>query len=281
MALSVTQLKTLFKCPIYWLNKYFYKFKPDYEFDTKALIFGKAYHAMLEGVSEEEALKDINDIQTKLLIKGMYKKTSQDLKEVKIIEREKFFSVNFEGYNFIGFIDAIIEKDNKKMIAEFKTCTTFTPDYRLKYDLQILFYGNYSSEYEEVFYHQTKKPNIKLKQKETEEEYLKRVEDSCETMTTILNNTQLKEECYEQLIWGLSLLKAVLSAKEKPKPIFLNHTCIQFNKPCPYFELCFGKRRDEFDIATRKENIQNLSIIKEIDNKEINIINDDIDNDFI
>lgn len=94
---------------------------------SEALEFGKAYHESIENGIEGgiESLKNTGLLKYKDMLVDMYERLTKVLIQegITIIENEVKFEVNKDelAESFIGYIDAIAEKDGEVYLVEFKT----------------------------------------------------------------------------------------------------------------------------------------------------------------
>lgn len=94
---------------------------------SEALLFGKAYHkAIEEGI--DAGISELGESHTKKdeeLLVDMIARLQRVLIEenINIIEHEIKFEIEKEGFGgkFIGYIDAVAEKDGEMYLVEFKT----------------------------------------------------------------------------------------------------------------------------------------------------------------
>lgn len=137
MIWSYSRIKTYEDCPY----RFFLKYIKEYE-DTDRFYssFGKFVHELLEEFNRGELTKD--EVLAKFLIdfssnvrgirpseqtvQNYISSTSEYFRELKplpfnTVAVEKEVSFNIDGYNFIGFIDYIGEKDNKLFIVDNKS----------------------------------------------------------------------------------------------------------------------------------------------------------------
>ena len=122
------------------------------------------------------------------MVKG-YKQLylKKDLETYKIIETEGSFNADLsDGWTYHGKKDMVVlrKKDSKLFLMEHKTAGRIDAGYvaKLPMDNQILGYGwaqrrQFGKKFDGVVYNVTKKPQIRQKQTESLQQFMRRVED--------------------------------------------------------------------------------------------------------
>jgi hypothetical protein len=121
---SYSSLSRLHRCEReYILNKQF----RDTKEDSKALIFGKAYHSSIElGIDKGiEVLKEFELHGMIPLLLEMVTRFKKFIKsnDIEIIQNEIKFEMNLDGEPYIGYIDGLAKMGDKYYLLELKTAS--------------------------------------------------------------------------------------------------------------------------------------------------------------
>jgi hypothetical protein len=143
------------------------------------MIEHRENHEKLEPLSaEEEQEFNYQVIAVEAIIKGYAKTKKKFVNSVKVIEKEHKMKKYFSGKKLVSKLDALIVYDDTKYIYELKTMGKMTLNNLMHYLGQFLFYHNaYSGKNIDIFVDMIQKPGIRQGKKESEEEFIKRLEE--------------------------------------------------------------------------------------------------------
>lgn len=244
---SISQLKLARTCLRKWYLRYIAKATPDYTEDSKALVFGRIYHSVIENGALPEQLPPELSIAEARAAARLAEKTALSLKSLgfRAEKHELYFTAYYRGYEFRGYVDAVGYLDNELAFAEFKTTSQLLDSSRLIYDLQVLFYAYFSGlNASRIIYHQAVKPTIRQTKAETEQQFAERFANSAEERIDIIPTDSLAplKDCEEQIDELLYPCVEVLLRGREPKAIYTS-ACQSFGKPCEFWSHCFGCNR--------------------------------------
>lgn len=129
---------------------------------------------------------DMQEFITKGMLLAYSAKYSKMIADMEIMGSEVEGALQFsDGVIFVIKMDNIAKIRNKKVLHELKTSKTITPDYvkRIQTDIQTAIYFHFHNiifedgPIEEIMYDVIQKPSIKLKKKESKQEYLIRLQE--------------------------------------------------------------------------------------------------------
>jgi len=184
----------------------------------------------------------------KRIFKGQKVKLQQPV-IIELYDRdtgELLLNENDDPISLIGYLDAYNEK--KKRIIEIKTVSKFSDEilkeYRLKGQTQLYTIGIMSlydlKKIPEVEYIFINKPSIRLKKKETEQEFFERMFAAGKEPEISAEIVQYSEkEIEETIIYFYDLVKHNLSAE----PCKNRNSCLEYGNKCPYFGYCWKDQR--------------------------------------
>ena len=170
MRASFTQIKTFKACRRAWELGYKEHLVPVQVSD--ALETGKSYHEYLEALENGESI-DVDYSKACAMAKAWEKYI---LPQIKVVETEKEFEKQIGEHTLHGFVDGISEDG---YIVEHKTTSRDISEggeyeYNLLWDEQILAYMSLTGK-RKVYYTVCKKPTIRIKKDETEQEFYERM----------------------------------------------------------------------------------------------------------
>jgi hypothetical protein len=258
--MSASRISCLLRCPREYAYKYILEVP---QAPAKPLLYGKAFHAMLEGKAPELADLAAMDADypwgeaLKIMLAG-YKKAAEPLPAP--LARE----IHFETDRTQGYIDEVrVGDDARWYICENKTASKLSPIKRalLPRDVQMLCYVGHLCEISQqlwldpldfggVYYLQTLKPMERKKVKETPEQFAGRLTSSTEVWTYLPKEFDRAHERFEVLQqFGERRAEEVHSVFDVTKTIdHVPHNtaqCERFGNRCPYFTQCHGEVKDD------------------------------------
>ncbi len=214
------------------------------------------------------------------MLKGYMRQYEGEPNKLKVTHTEQAFGFRLDNADveFEGVIDMIHTEKGKKgeilVVDEHKTASKVTKDYieRLPFDQQVQCYPLFverclGKPLTKVVYNVTTKPQIRLKQSETFDQFIDRISDEYE----------MKPEQYfhrEDLVFNRGHIEAAfrdvnLVAEEirmyyecltleqllNPESWYRNsRACFNYNSVCPYWKLCrYGDRPDIMSLYKERE----------------------------
>lgn len=249
MRVSVSRVKLFKACRRAYELKYIENLVPIKKAD--ALVIGSDYHQKLEDLYNKGEFDDTQDKATAMAI--AYQKYIYPLFQVQ--EAEKDFTYDLgDGDELVGRIDAIA-KDGS--IVEHKTTGATNLEeyeYTLMWDEQLLAYMLVTG-VRKVYYTIVRKPNIRLKQNETEEEFYQRMVEwydvDTEQKIKMVELTRTDDEVQEYL----EGLKGMLDEMKAGKIYRNTCNCDRMGSRCEYSQICLEKKLAEsyVDYERREE----------------------------
>lgn len=280
--LSYSSMKVLYNCEQQYFHEKVAKTPVDSDYeDSDAFGVGKAFHKVMEDTLHNKYDKDLLlkamedekvDAEDYPMLAGMLKKYVRvhKLSGLKVIKCELQVTIS---KRFNGFIDMIMvnESSGEWWLGDLKTTKmldkTLIP--RLPKDPQLnlysYFYKDIASAYDldpDLFqgcrYRAVTKPTIKMKSKETVDQYIDRLEEHCEaydievpfSMMDIKGVWSMHGEAHDRA--------SQLFAGEAPKRNY--NGCISYFKPCKFFSQCHGF---EFSKGNDKVKVHTLTSFTE------------------
>ena len=135
---------------------------------------------------EQVEVLNMQEFVTKGMLLAYQKKYSKMIADMKHLGNEVEGAVDLgNDVTFVIKMDNIVRVRNKKILHELKTTKEITPDYvkRIQTDLQIAAYFHLHNTIwedepiEEVMYDVIRKPSIRIKKKESKQEFLQRLQE--------------------------------------------------------------------------------------------------------
>lgn len=170
MKISATKVKCYKACKRKYYFSYVEELKPVQ--DAQPLVDGANYHAMLESLYKDGDFEIDMDNPKVSAMATAYKRYIYPQFKVNIVEATFECALNNE-HTLVGRFDGIAEDG---LVVEHKTTSNDVDDeyiYNLQWDEQILDYM-LATGTNEMYYTVCKKPTIRLKQNETNEQYYER-----------------------------------------------------------------------------------------------------------
>ena len=255
MRISVSRVKLFKACRRAYELKYIENLVPVKKAD--ALVIGGDYHQKLEDLYNKGEFDNTQDKATAMAL--AYQKYVYP--QFKVKEAEKDFIYDLDGGDqLVGRIDAIADDGS---IVEHKTTSSTNLEeyeYTLMWDEQLLAYMLVTGA-RDVYYTIIRKPNIRQKQSETENEFFERMvlwydEETDQKIKLVkLSRTDAEVEEYK------ADLMAMLDEMKKGNIYRNTCNCDRMGSRCEYSQICLEKkladsyveyeRREEYGI---KEN---------------------------
>lgn len=234
MEISTTKVKTYKGCRREYQFRYIERLVPVET--AEALSDGKTYHDCIEQLYNTGEY----DIPSSPKIHAMveaYKKYIYP--QINVVQAEVPFEYQIsKKHKLVGRFDGIAEDGHP---VEHKTTSYDIDDayiYRLYWDEQVLNYMLVSGE-RKIHYTVIKKPTIRQKVNESEEEFFKRCVEWYEEDTSTKIGTFIVERTEQEIEEQRKQLVAIAGEMEKCKNFYTNPShCQQYGRDCPYKSIC-------------------------------------------
>lgn len=266
MRLSISKLKTFKACRRLYQLRYIENMKPVKT--AEALEVGKNYHELLEWLNTNGSFDGIDeDYSKEQAMASAYAKYIYP--KFKVVEAEKWLTYEFGNDNdvLVGCADAIADDGH---IVEYKTTSmeiTEQYEYNLQWDEQILAYMLMTG-HRKVHYVVCRKPTIRQKQNESDEEFFHRMVEwyDVDTDSKIrLLEIERTDEEVEQFKDDLMAMVDEMKCIEHHKNYYRNNChCDKYGRRCEYSSIClnydpnqtyidFVKEENEYDGSKKDE----------------------------
>ena len=249
MKLSITQIKSFKACRRAWELRYKEGLRPVQTAD--ALELGKSYHELLEALEKGEE-PDYSVFDKPHAMAKAYEKYI--LPQFKVVAAEKELEKQIGAHTLHGFVDGLSEDG---YIVEHKTTSADIAEggeyeYNLLWDEQVLAYMSLSG-LRKVHYTVCKKPTIRLKKDESDEEFYNRMvawyDDDTENKIRVFTVERTDEEVAQ---WEQDF---VTIADEMERGVIYKNTChcMQYGRRCEYSSVCLHYDPEQQYIEFTKE----------------------------
>lgn len=237
MRISISKINLFKSCRRAYELKYIEGLEPIQKAD--ALQVGINFHEKLERINNGETIDEL-DMSKESAMALAYKKYIAP--KFNVIKPEEWFEVLMSGgHVIVGRVDGIADDGN---LVEYKTTSDTNLDeyeYSLEWDEQILMYMLLTGA-RHIHYVVCRKPNIRQKKDETEEEFFKRM---CEWFDEDTNNKirlieiTRTDEQVENFCEELSTIVDEMVRAEENKLFYKNTSyCWKWGRQCDYAPVC-------------------------------------------
>ena len=233
MRISISQVKLFKACRRAYELRYIERMFPVEE--AEPLTVGKSFHSKIEDLYNTGSYEKEPDKQTAMVMafeKYIYPK-------IKLVDAEKWFESDLDENNsLLGRVDGISEDGR---IVEYKTTSATSIDeyeYDLQWDEQLLAYM-YLTGVNKAHYAVIRKPTIRQKKSETEEEFFERMvdwydEDTYEKIRLL--DVRRSAEEVQEFINGL---KRLINEMQTNDNFYKNTSyCWKWGRRCEYESIC-------------------------------------------
>ena len=235
--ISISEMKLFKACRQAWFLKYHEHLEPIEK--SEALETGTNYHSKLEDLYAGKL--DTSDLSKESAMAKAYEKYIYP--NFKVVSVEDWFRKDLgNGYALIGRTDGISDG----CLVEHKTTgETNLEEYEfgLQWDEQILAYM-YGTGMREIWYTICRKPNIKIKKNETEEEFFDRMvawfdEDTNDKIRLVkLSRTDEEVEAFRR---HCAKIAKEIDEVASDDDVYNNTAyCTKWGKRCEYSGICLG-----------------------------------------
>ena len=207
---------------------------------AEALETGSNYHSLLEELNKTGNFE--SDYSKESAMVTAYNKYIYP--HFKVTEAEKYVEYDLgDGDTLIGYVDGVTDNG---YIVEHKTTgmdITEQYEYNLLWDEQILAYMLMTG-MRKVYYTVCRKPTIRQKQKETDEEFFNRMvawyDEDTDSKIRLLEIERTDEEV-EQFRQDLEVIKATIQEAVQDKNFYKNTChCNMYGRRCEYSSICLN-----------------------------------------
>lgn len=248
MKASITQIKTFKACRRAWDFKYHEHLIPVQTQD--ALETGKSYHSYIEMMENGEDLPE--DYSKAAAMARAYQKYI--LPKFHVVAAEKELEKEIGAHTLHGFVDGLTDDG---YIVEHKTTSADITEggeyeYNLLWDEQVLAYMSLTG-LRKVYYTVCKKPTIRLKTNETDEELFNRMVEWYDTNTEekirvfVVERTDAEVEQFEKDF-------ETICAQMQEGTIYRNTChCNSWGRRCEFSSICLNYDPDQQYVEFIKE----------------------------
>lgn len=238
MNLSVSKIKAFKACRQMYRLKYVEMLEPIQK--AEALETGSNYHKLLETLNTTGKIE--SGYTKEIAMATAYKKYIYP--KFKVSESEKWLEYDLgDGDKFVGIADGIADDGH---IVEHKTTSqeiTEQYEYNLLWDEQILAYMLLTG-MSKVWYTVCRKPTIRQKRNETDEEFFERMvawyDEDTESKIRLLEIERTDDEV-EEFRQSLEEIKATIQEAEINKNFYKNTChCNVWGRRCEYSSICLN-----------------------------------------
>lgn len=237
MRLSISKIKSFKSCRRLYELKYVEGLRPVKNPD--ALETGKSYHKLLEELNKTGSLPEC-DYSKEYAMAKAYEKYIYP--HFKVVSAEKWLEYPLSNDDvLVGIADAIA--DDGYIVEHKSTGAEITEqyEYNLLWDEQILAYMLMTGS-RKVHYTVCRKPTIRQKQNETEEEFYQRMVEWYDTDTDSkirLLEIERTDEEVENFLHELKKMETIMGRK---KPNYYRNTCHcnMYGRRCEYSSVCLN-----------------------------------------
>lgn len=239
MRLSVSKIKTFKSCRRKYELRYIEHLYPVQK--SEALEVGSNYHKLVEMLCKGEQFKEDDDFSKTLAMARAYEKYIYPKLHIK--ETEKWFEYSLgDGDVLVGQIDGITQDGE---VVEHKTYggndSMAQYEYNLQWDEQILAYMLVSGA-RKVYYTVCRKPTIRQKKNESDEEFFRRMcewyDDDTENKIRLFEIYRTDDEIEQFRNYLNDMLHEMYVSNN-----FYKNTCAcgMYGRKCEYAPICLEK----------------------------------------
>lgn len=246
MKASVSQIKIFKACRRAWYFQYVEKLEPVHMADS--LRIGKQYHAYLEMLEHGEELPE--DPTKECAMAHAFQKYI--LPQINVVETEKEIEAEIGSHILHGFVDGL-QADGT--VVEHKTTSSDITEggeyeFGLLWDEQILAYM-FLTGTRKIVYTVCKKPTIRQKKDESEEEFYQRMIEWYDTDTDQKIRLFSVERTDEEVEKFRSEFWSICEEMESTSNLYKNCLhCNSWGRRCEYSSICLN-----YDSNKRQEYI--------------------------
>lgn len=246
MRVSISKVKLFKACRRAYEFKYIHELEPVQKADS--LVVGGNYHKKLEDLYTTGDF-DMSDFSKESAMALAYKKYIYPKFKVECVE--SYESCPLGEHTLIGYVDGL--SDDAKLV-EHKT-TSLDPEeyiYNLQWDEQILAYMGMTGT-RDVYYTICKKPTIRQRKGESDEDFFWRMVDWYDTDTDRKITVELITRTDEDVEAFMKDLKSTVDDMENPVCLYKNTSyCNAWGRRCEYAPICMHYDPNEEYVGFKK-----------------------------
>lgn len=250
MRASVSQIKVFKACRRAWYFKYSEKLEPVQV--AESLQIGRKYHALLETLENGEELP--KEYTKECAMAKVFQKYI--LPQIKVVKSEAELELKVGDHILHGFVDGLSEDG---CIVEHKTTSMDIAEggeyeYNLLWDEQVLAYMALTGS-RKVYYTVCKKPTIRLKKGESDEEFYHRMIEWYDEDTENKIRVFVVERTDAEVEQFLKDFSDICDEMENCKTVYKNTAnCTKYGSRCEYSSVCLHyDPAQEYIEFTKKE----------------------------
>lgn len=234
MRASVSQIKAFKACRKSWYFKYCEKLNPVNL--PESLQTGKNYHQLLEMLENGEELPEWYSKECAMA--NAFQKYI--LPKINVVAAEKELELLVGNHILHGFVDGLSEDG---FIVEHKTTSRDISDggeyeYNLLWDEQVLAYMALTGS-RKVYYTVCKKPTIRQKKNESDEEFFHRMVEWYDEDTDQKIRLFVVERTDAEVLQFLEDFSEICDEIERCRSVYRNTAnCNNFGRRCEYSSIC-------------------------------------------
>lgn len=255
MKFSISQIKQFKACRRAYFFKYVEELEPVQK--AEALEIGGNYHSFIETLYTDGSLDAVEEPTKAFAMAKAYEKYIYPKLSVKAVEEPFTFDLG-NGNELIGRVDGVAEDG---ALVEHKTTSYDLEvyEYNLMWDEQLLAYM-LAYGVNKMYYTIVKKPTIRLRKDETEEDFCQRMIDWYEEDTEKKIRMITVERSDVEIEWFRNSLQDIVSTISDAKNLYRNCLwCNAYGRRCEYSSICLNydpqENYIEFEkVERRKEN---------------------------
>jgi len=266
--ISVHKLKTFKQCRRMYQLKYVEKLESNVSID--ALESGKLYHGYIDDFFKGEEIHGAFTKEYAMFLafkKYIYPVLEQNLVRMVDVTEKKMKYRFAKGKRFVGILDGMGHEiaTNEDFIIEHKTTSESDfekYEYMLQWDEQILAYMMMTG-YRKVLYTVCRKPTIRQKQNESDEEFFGRMvawyAEDTDNKVRVFTITRTDEEvaAFERDVVTLS---KEMKTAEKTGNFYRNTcACNSYNRICEYASICLNYDPEQASLLFHKRESVDFS----------------------
>lgn len=252
MRISVSKLKQFKACRKSYEFKYIEGLNPVKK--SEALEVGESYHKKLESLYNGEDV-NFDDYSKESAMAVAYKMYIYP--KLSVTTTEDWLEMDLGAHTLVGRVDAIA--DDRTLVEHKSTSLDIDEfEYNLQWDEQPLAYM-LLADVRKIYYTVCRKPNIRLKKYETQEQFFRRMVewygDDTHNKIRLIEITRSNEE-----VEGFRKELIAMTNEMDSCNNFYRNTlhCFRFGRPCEYESICLSyDQNQEYVEFSRREEERN------------------------
>ena len=240
MKVSISRMKLFKACRRAYQFKYIEKLEPVQK--AEALETGSEYHELVEWINEHGSFDGVEEDWSKeqAMASAYYRYIYPNLPKIKSAEEWVGCSIGDDGDELIGRVDALTVDGE---VVEHKTTSSEINEeyeYNLQWDEQILAYMLCTG-CRKIYYTVCRKPTIRQKKDETEEEFFHRmVEWYNEDTDSKIKIIEIVRTDEEVLRFKLDFAQELKELKNASLMYRNCQHCFRWGRQCEYAPICLN-----------------------------------------